>query len=447
MKRILLATLALVLPSLAWAETTSPDTLKYRVGLTDKEATTYSLRQPERYLSAKAIERRRRQGVSIDSTDLPVCEKYVDAIRQEGARVLVRGKWDNFVTVSCNDTAVIRRIGQLPFVRSTERVWKGHEKRAGKRDSLSTASPKRLTAFYGAAARQIALSEGERLHQAGFRGQGMTIAVVDAGFHNVDSIAAMHGIRILGTHDFVDPRSDIFAENNHGTAVLSCMGMNLPHVMVGTAPEASYWLLRSEDENSENLVEQDYWAAAIEFADSVGADLVNSSLSYYAFDDPTKDYRLRDLDGRHALISRQAAKAADKGMVVVCSAGNTGARSWKKISPPGDADNVLTVGAVDGQGVLAPFSSVGNTADGRIKPDVMAMGIDTAVMGSDGNIRQANGTSFSSPIVCGLVACLWQVFPKLTAKEIIRIVRQSGDRADFPDNIYGYGILKIVMSD
>ena len=211
-------------------------------------------------------------------------------------------------------------------------------------------------------------------------------------------------------------------------------------MMIGTAPEASFWLLRSEDEYSEHLVEQDYWAAAIEFADSVGVDVVNTSLGYYAFDDKSKDYRYRDLDGHFALMSRQAAKAADKGMIVVCSAGNAGSGPWKKTTPPGDADNVLTVGAISKKGELAPFSSIGNTADGRVKPDVMAVGLGSDVMGTDGVLRRANGTSFSSPIMCGMVTCLWQALPNLTAKEIIELVRRSGDRAKYPDNIYGYGI-------
>ena len=238
----------------------------------------------------------------------------------------------------------------------------------------------------------------------------------------------------------MNPQSDIFAESSHGMAVLSCIAMNRPGVMTGTAPEASFWLLRSEDEYSEHLVEQDYWAAAVEYADSVGVDVLNTSLGYYAFDDKSKNYKLRNLDGHHALMSRQASRIADKGMVLVCSAGNSGAGSWKKITPPGDAGNVLTVGAVDKEAVLAPFSSVGNTADHRIKPDIVAVGLGADVIRTDGNQGRANGTSFASPIMCGMVACLWQACPELTAKEVMELVRRSGDRADFPDNIYGYGV-------
>ena len=439
MKKLVLLVFALNICLGTFAQFTPGDTLKYRISLKDKAATDYSLQKPEMYLSKKSIERRKRQGLEIDSTDLPVCKKYVDAIRKKGVHVLVTGKWDNFVTVSCNDSMLIAEIAGLPFVRSTERVWRGVAKRASERDSLIN-KPLRTDSLYGPAITQIKMSHADRLHEAGFKGQGMTIAVIDAGFHNVDKIEAMKNINILGTRDFVNPEADIYAESSHGMSVLSCMAMNQPNVMIGTAPEASYWLLRSEDEYSENLVEQDYWAAAIEFADSVGVDLVNTSLGYYSFDDPAKNYRYRDLNGHYALMSREAAKAADKGIVVVCSAGNSGSSSWKKITPPGDAENVITVGAVNKYGVLAPFSSVGNTADGRVKPDVVAVGLGSDVMGTDGNLRHANGTSFSSPIMCGMVACLWQACPELTAKEIIELVRRSGDRAVFPDNIYGYGI-------
>lgn len=439
MKKLVLLVFALNICLGTFAQFTPEDTLKYRISLKDKAATDYSLQKPEMYLSKKSIERRKRQGLEIDSTDLPVCKKYVDAIRKKGVHVLVTGKWDNFVTVSCNDSMLIAEIAGLPFVRSTERVWRGVAKRASERDSLIN-KPLRTDSLYGPAITQIKMSHADRLHEAGFKGQGMTIAVIDAGFHNVDKIEAMKNINILGTRDFVNPEADIYAESSHGMSVLSCMAMNQPNVMIGTAPEASYWLLRSEDEYSENLVEQDYWAAAIEFADSVGVDLVNTSLGYYSFDDPTKNYRYRDLNGHYALMSREAAKAADKGIVVVCSAGNSGSGSWKKITPPGDAENVITVGAVNKYGVLAPFSSVGNTVDGRVKPDVVAVGLGSDVMGTDGNLRHANGTSFSSPIMCGMVACLWQACPELTAKEIIELVRRSGDRAVFPDNIYGYGI-------
>ncbi len=440
--RKLISFLAIAL--LATGASAQQDTLKYRISLKDKAATEYSLKKPEKYLSAKAIERRRKQNLPIDSTDLPVCRKYIDEIRKQGVKIVVTGKWDNFVTVSCNDTTLIDRIAALPFVLSTEKVWispgAGKPSMATERDSVLNQPTIHPDSIYGRAITQIQMSNGDKLHEAGFKGQGMTIAVIDAGFHNVDKITAMQNIRILGTKDFVNQQADIFAESNHGMSVLSCIGMNRPDIMTGTAPEASFWLLRSEDEYSEHLVEQDYWSAAVEFADSVGVDVINTSLGYYSFDDKSKNYKYRDLDGRHALMSRQASHIADKGMILVCSAGNSGAGSWKKITPPGDADNVLTVGAIDKRAVLATFSSVGNTADHRVKPDVVAVGVGSDVIRTDGNQGRANGTSFSSPIMCGMVTCLWQACPTLTAKEVIELVRRSGDRAGFPDNIYGYGV-------
>lgn len=440
--RKLISFLAIAL--LATGASAQQDTLKYRISLKDKAATEYSLKKPEKYLSAKAIERRRKQNLPIDSTDLPICRKYIDEIRKQGVKIVVTGKWDNFVTVSCNDTTLIDRIAALPFVLSTEKVWispgAGKPSMATERDSVLNQPTIHPDSIYGRAITQIQMSNGDKLHEAGFKGQGMTIAVIDAGFHNVDKITAMQNIRILGTKDFVNQQADIFAESSHGMSVLSCIGMNRPDIMTGTAPEASFWLLRSEDEYSEHLVEQDYWSAAVEFADSVGVDVINTSLGYYSFDDKSKNYKYRDLDGRHALMSRQASHIADKGMILVCSAGNSGAGSWKKITPPGDADNVLTVGAIDKRAVLATFSSVGNTADHRVKPDVVAVGVGSDVIRTDGNQGRANGTSFSSPIMCGMVTCLWQACPTLTAKEVIELVRRSGDRAGFPDNIYGYGV-------
>lgn len=439
MRKLALFAFALV----AIGASAQQDTLKYRISLKDKAATTYSLSRPEEFLSPKAIARRQKQHLTVDSTDLPVCRKYVDAIQRKGIKIVTQGKWENFVTVSCNNPKLIDKIARLPFVRATEKVWTASSPKtpevAVARDSLIN-NPERVDSLYGPAMRQIGMGNGDKLHNAGFRGEGMTIAVIDAGYHNQDRIKAMENISILGVKDFVNPQADIYAESSHGLCVLSCMAMNQPNVMIGTAPKASYWLLRSEDEASEHLVEQDYWAAAVEFADSVGVDVVNTSLGYYAFDDKSKDYRYRDLDGRTALMSREAARMADKGMVLVCSAGNAGGNSWKKMTPPGDAENVLTVGAVDKKGVLAPFSSIGNTADNRVKPDIVAVGLAADVMGTSGVLRRASGTSFSSPIMCGMVTCLWQACPQLTAKEIIELVRQSGDRVDFPDNIYGYGV-------
>ena len=417
--------------------------VKYRVYLKDKAATEYSLDHPEAYLSTRAIERRTRQGIAIDSTDLPVCRQYIDALVEDGGTCRLTSKWNNTVLMETSEVAVAQRFLQHPFVRSIRKVWE-------KPDTVfvDTRDRKKLVQnkwteqedYYGVASEQIRLHQGDKLHKKGFRGKGIQIAVIDAGYFNVDLIKLFKRVEILGTRDFVNPKSDIYAEHYHGLKVLSCLAANRPWVMVGTAPEASYWLLRSEDNDTEQLSEEDHWSAAIEFADSVGVDVVNSSLGYYEFDQASDNYKYRDLDGKTAMISISANMAVEKGMLVVCSAGNAGAGAWKKITPPADAENVLAVGAVNSNGLNADFSSVGNTTDGRIKPDIMAMGFLSAVAGDNGGTAIGHGTSFAAPIFCGLAACVWEACPWLTSKELVEIILRSGNRSDYPDNIYGYGI-------
>ncbi|MDE5678389.1 S8 family serine peptidase [Phocaeicola sp.] len=418
-------------------------TYKYRVNLRDKAETTYTLHNPSEYLSGRALERRARQGLAVDSADLPVCRTYMDMLAAKGAKPVSKSKWNNTVVVHVADTLVMDEVAALPFVAAVRRVWTAPDSipaRNAARKKEVTNKVVKEESYYGDAWRQMAVHRGDSLHAAGFRGEGMHIAVIDAGFYNADEIGLFKKMNLLGTRDFVNPRSDIYAENAHGMKVLSCMAANKPHVLVGTAPAASYWLLRSEDNDTEQPVEEDYWAEALEFADSVGVDVVNTSLGYYEFDDAAMNYRYRDLDGHYSLMSHSASLAAAKGMVLVCSAGNSGRGTWKKITPPGDAEEVITVGAMDRNGVNADFSSVGNTADGRVKPDVMAVGVFSAVSGNDGTVSHANGTSFASPTFCGLVACFWQACPWLTARQVVKAVQEAGDRKDCPDNIYGYGV-------
>jgi subtilisin family serine protease len=416
---------------------------RFRVSLADKALTPCSLQRPEAYLSATSLERRARQSLAVDSTDLPVCARYVEALEALDARRVVTSKWNNTVVMESTDSLWPQRLASLPFVRAVRHVWTEPDSvapRYTKRKKEVTNHLDKYPGAYGASEAQIALHHGDSLHAAGFRGQGMRIAVIDAGYYNADCVKLLKDIRLLGTHDFVNPSSDIYAEQSHGVAVLSCMAAHHPGVLVGSAPEASYLLLRSEDGDSEQLIEEDYWAAALEYADSVGVDVVNTSLGYNTFDDARMDHRYRELDGHTSLMSASASRAADKGMVVVCSAGNAGRDTWKKITPPGDAEWVLTIGAIDRDRMNAIFSSVGPTQDGRVKPDLMAIGVSAAVCGTDGTVSHSNGTSFASPIFCGLVACFWQAFPQLTARQVIKALRRCGDRADCPDNIFGYGI-------
>jgi subtilisin family serine protease len=277
----------------------------------------------------------------------------------------------------------------------------------------------------------------------------MTIAVLDGGFQNVNLLPSFKNTAIAGTRDFVtvyEPttpeKGPVYQGIDHGTKVLSAMAAQSPEVMMGTAPEARYWLLRCEDPNSETPIEEDYWAMAAEFADSVGCDIINSSLGYCEYDTPYRNYRLRDLDGHSSFISHTASMLARKGIVLCNSAGNSGIGPWKKIGVPADADHIISMGAVNDLSPyhIAPFSSVGPSQDGRVKPDVVAFGAPSRVVSGRGTITSGMGTSFASPIVCGLVACLWQGMPEKTAEEIIELVRQSGNNREHPDNIYGYGM-------
>ena len=416
---------------------------KFRVYFTDKKESPFVKSKPEQFLSQKAIARRKKWHIKVDWYDLPVTPKYVSAVAATGAKVLCTSKWNNTVLVSDTDAAVADKIARLPFVKAVTNVYYGPA-------SVSDSVPERYKVFrgevgrssnyYGDAWDQINGIGGVRMHESGFLGQGMTIAIIDGGFLNADTIPLLDNVRILGTHNFVRPQRSVFAEGDHGTCVLSCMGANKPFQIVGTAPGASFWLLVSEDGYSETPSEEDTWAAAIEFADSVGADVVNSSLGYNTFDDASQNVRYTELDGKTHLVSRSASLAASRGLLVCNSAGNAGDEAWKLIGIPADADNILTVGAMDRTDRNADFSSIGNTTDGRVKPDVMAMGVADAVVRGNGRLGRASGTSFSSPVTAGMVACLMQALPSLKPVEIIRLLHSSSTRYNHPDNIFGYGI-------
>ena len=417
----------------------------YRLYLTDKKQTEYKLSKPDRFLSSKALERRRRQHLEVDSTDLPIPQVYLQMIEGMGVKVMSHSKWNNTVVVRVSDQNSINSLLTLPFVGRAMKVWSApdslkKEHRMKCADSFPE-SDHNEGHYYGAGGAQIGLINGKPLHDAGFKGKGMTIAILDGGFMNADRMVMMKNIRILGYHDFVAvPTTSIFAETEHGTMVLSCMGMNKPEYFVGTAPEAEYWLLRSEDNATETPVEEDYWAAAVEFADSVGVDVINSSLGYQDFDEEEMNHTYIELNGRTALISRTASMLAHKGIIHVNSAGNDGMNVWKKINFPADATDILAVGAVNMLKNNAAFSSVGPSDDGRVKPDVMALGSPAAVVDGRGAIGYNMGTSFSAPIIAGMVTCLWQALPQKTAIEIMDLVRRSGSNYSTPNNVMGYGI-------
>lgn len=289
------------------------------------------------------------------------------------------------------------------------------------------------------------------MHDLGFMGQGMTVAVLDAGFFKADSLPAFDSLRmdnrLLGCRDFVTGDTMVFEDYPHGMNVLSCMAANLPGQLIGTAPKAKYWLIRTEDAFTETLQEEINWLVGAEFADSVGADVINSSLGYSKFDGGIGDHFYSDMDGNTTIISNAADWAASVGIFVTTSAGNSGGPPWFKITAPGDADSALTIGAVDSAGIIAGFSSRGLTFDGRIKPNTCARGVQAVIAANGGGITTSGGTSFSSPITAGAVTCLWQANPSATNMQLLNAIQQSASQYLTPDSIYGYGIPNFCKAD
>lgn len=438
-----------LLAILLTAECTTAQNFRYFISFTDKNNHPFSLAQPELFLSQRAIDRRNRQGIAIAENDLPPCPHYIDSIRAyPGVTIVHSSRWMNGVTVQLGDTSVLAGIANLPFVQSVNTTRKAEGGR--NKELIPTASREYLLdlvsdTWYGNAFNQIAMLNGEKLHALGYDGTGVVIAVLDAGFPSVYTLTAFQKAkdegRLLGAYDFVNMESDISNDFHfHGTTVLSCMATYMPGTYIGTAPGASYWLLISENDASESISEEDNWIAAAEFADSVGADIINSSLGYTQFDDSTQDHTYADMDGNSTRISRAADIAASKGMLVVNSAGNSGASSWFYLSAPADGDSVLAVGAVDAMGDYAFFSSKGPSSDGDVKPNVAAQGFAPYLVWPDASVETGNGTSFSSPIIAGMAASLWQAHPDKTNMEIFRAIEESGNHYSQPDSLTGYGI-------
>lgn len=442
---------------------------RYRVMLRDKQLTYFSLDAPERFLSAKSINRRSRFHLSVDSTDLPVCQEYKKQIIALGFPIVLESKWQNTVVIALTDTMTLDRLRKLPFVCRLRKVYSSIDSSSEENNSLDNDHSLEESFFYrcqtlikmiqsdrpvskfGYAYEQTKMTKRDVLNSLGYTGRGVTVAIIDAGFQNVDTLPAFKHLHVAATRNFnrtcmsalkkaALPNDRVYDKSEHGTKVLSCLASNLPNKIVGVAYDASYYLLRSEKESTESLYEMDTYAAALEYADSVGVQLINSSLGYFSFDCAEDDIRLRDLDGSATFISRQASMLANKGILLVCSAGNSGDDAWKKITPPADAKDILVVGAVRKDSVLSDFSSIGCTADGRIVPTVVTQGEDLAVMSANGWVVHASGTSFAAPQVAAALTCLMQAYPNISPKQWIKQIKRCSDRFDFPNNIYGYGI-------
>lgn len=448
------------------------DTLKFWVQFTDKKNSPYSINQPESFLSKKAIERRAKFGITITEEDFPVNPDYLKKVNSTGVQVLNTSRWLNGVSIQTADNDVIKKLMALPFVKSIDKVGLYDSKDNSRLEYLmemlmavgeeepqttdGTMQPGvELTPynkdFYGKGFNQIEMLNGAAMHRLGLTGKGVTIAVLDGGFMNVNKIKTFQHLytngQLLGTWDFVRQDSNVYDDNNHGMNVLSCMAAQTPGKMVGTAPDASYWLLRTEDANTEYLIEEYNWVSGAEFADSAGVDIINSSLGYSAFDDNSTSHKYSQLDGKTSVASRAASIAAKKGIIVCNAAGNEGNDDWTYIGAPADADGIITVGGVNADSTFADFSSYGPTADGRLKPEVTAQATQAYVATVADVFVPNQGTSFASPILCGMVACLRQANPNKTVQEIIAALQLSGHRFANPDTAFGNGIPNFIKAN
>jgi serine protease AprX len=430
---------------------------RYIVKFKNKDTNPFSIANPNAYLSPRALQRRTRHNISIDSTDLPVTPRYIDSVRLAGAvTILNASKWLNQITIRTNDPVALAKINALPFVvnatavanRNTE--IKVEKKLDGLTDEpiANTNILARVTTdvfSYGSSNNQIKIHQGEFLHNHGFKGEGMQVAVLDAGFNRYLNIPTFDSVRInnqiINVWDFVENTNTVNEDDAHGMYCLSIMAANMPGVFVGSAPKANYSLYRTEDVASETRIEEHNLAAGLERADSLGVELVSISLGYNQFDNPAQNYTYANMDGNTAMSTIAADLAAKKGMLSVIAAGNEGARAWKFLMAPSDGDSVLSVGAVNASGVVGAFSSYGPSGNGRVKPNAASVGVGTFVANaSNGQPVPSNGTSFATPNLAGLVTCLWQAYPEFNNMTILDAVQKAGSKATAPDDRVGYGI-------
>ncbi|MBA3664087.1 MAG: S8 family serine peptidase [Bacteroidetes bacterium] len=421
---------------------------KYWVKFKNKTGTPYSVSTPTAFLTAKSVQRRTTYNIPVDQTDLPVTPSYISQVDNvAGVTVLYASKWLNGVVIATTGTAGISAINSFSFVMSTGPV--NRIKATIPTDeimnqvSAQNKSVNTNTFNYGGSYWQNKQLGVDCIHNQGFRGQGMTIAVLDDGFNNVDINQVFDSLRnrngILGTRDFVVGGTSVYEDDQHGAMVLSCMAAIKPNMIMGSAPRADYWLLRTEDVNSETPSEEYNWVRGAEFADSVGADILTTSLGYTAFDNTSQSHTYADLNGKTSPMSIAATMAARKGMFVLNAAGNDGGNAWGKIGIPADADSICTVGAIDSLSNVAGFSSVGPTADGRIKPDLVSRGLSSCIAAPNGSIQHGSGTSFATPILAGAVACFWQAHKTWNNMKILDTLRKTASNAANPDNQRGWG--------
>jgi serine protease AprX len=420
---------------------------RYFVFFKDKTNTPYSIASPSAFLTQKSLLRRQKQKISIVEEDLPVNPLYVSQVKATGASTFFISKWWNGVLVQ-TDNATLTIIKALPFVLKTEFVAPGSKLLGGRvsridKGNTISADPQ-PTDFQ---LQQLAI---DKMQEAGYRGEGVDVAQFDSGWLGVNTAAPFQHLfqegRVKAVFNFVKNTKDVYTDDNHGTEVLSVMGALSTGAFTGGIYKANFYLFQTEDKFTEYRVEEYNWAVAAERADSLGVDVINSSLGYYDFDDATMNYKVTDLTGDKAVVSISARKAVEKGIVVVCSAGNEGNNSWRYVAVPADVNGVIAVGSITQSGSKSLFSSFGPSADERIKPEVVALGSGTSCINQSGTITSVNGTSLASPLIASIAAGLIQAFPSASGKDIYNAILNSGTQSNMPDNILGYGVPRFTIA-
>ena len=392
-------------------------------------------------LSERAIEQRTKWHIDIDELDYPVSELYVDSLRRMGVQVYHVSRWFNGATVEMDKTTATK-VAQIPFVTGVEMtrdnsspsLWL--QKRSVQREEVGLRSVGRWTD------EQLAVYNLTPLHEAGYEGQGILMTVCDGGFYNANTLSCFRQSELeLGHFDFTDDTDGFYGSTGtHGTECLSLIS-GVTDDYYGAATRAQYYLMRAEESATESPKEMDNLVAALEKSDSLGVNVFSVSLGYAIFDNNSWTLPKSALNGKSTRASRAAGIAARKGMLVCVAAGNEGNSAWHTIDSPGDADSILTVGAVGVDSIIGGFSSYGPSADGRVKPEVCAVGEQATVILPNGTIVTGNGTSFATPLLAGLAASLWSALPDENAMQIRERIIRSADRYNNPDtNQYGYGI-------
>lgn len=447
----------LILFILLWAGSIGAQN-RYMVFFTDKASSTYTIDAPLEFLSQRSIDRRLKNGVALNEQDLPVNPDYIQDVKDvTGAEVFFKTKWMNGILVQM-DPAKVTEVEALGSVQSVILVAPGVRLSTVKEEIaipeiFTDPAPSGLTTNT-----QLNMLGAIAMHDAGYTGDGILMAVFDGGFEGVNTGSAFahlhNSSKVVATYDFIENTDNPYQYDDHGTQVLSCIAARYSTTISGTGPDVSLILAVTEEvyqtdgsTDSEYWIEEYNWLFAAEKADSAGVDIIHTSVGYSTFGPLSgtnnyeyMNYSYSDMDGQTATITKAAEWASERGILVVTSAGNAGNDSWFYITAPADGQNVLSVGSVNASKTKSGFSSFGPTSDNRIKPDVAAMGSSTVVISSSGNIGTNSGTSFAAPLIAGFAASVWQAYPELTRAEIFDLIRNSGSLAANPNNQLGYGI-------